>query len=66
MGQSTANENMISGNNETIEIWTNDVVLEDGSEENPSVQIETNKNPKSGNEEIMKGNLKKFHVQTKI
>jgi hypothetical protein len=32
MEQSTANENMISGNNEIIEICTDDVVLEDGSE----------------------------------
>jgi hypothetical protein len=66
MEQSTANENMISGNNETIEIWTNDVILEDELEENPSVQTKTNRNPKSGSEEIMKGNLKKLHVQTKI
>jgi hypothetical protein len=29
---------MISGNNETIEICMNDVVLEDGFEENPSIQ----------------------------
>jgi hypothetical protein len=37
MEQYFANENMINGNNETIEICMNDVVLEDGSEENPSV-----------------------------
>ncbi len=30
-----ANENMISGNNERIEICMNDVVLEDKFEENP-------------------------------
>jgi hypothetical protein len=29
---------MISGNNETIEICMNDIVLEDGFEENPSIQ----------------------------
>jgi len=34
MEESFANENVISGNNETIEICMNDVVLEDGSEEN--------------------------------
>jgi hypothetical protein len=34
---------MINGNNETTEICMN-VVLEYGYEENPSVQIKTNKN----------------------
>jgi hypothetical protein len=62
MEQFFANENMISGNNETIEICMNDVVLEDGFEENPSVRIETSKNPKNDIEEIMKGNLKKWHA----
>ncbi len=38
MEQSSANENMISGNNETIEICMNDVVLEGRFEENSSVQ----------------------------
>jgi hypothetical protein len=38
MEQSSTNENVISGNNETIEIYMNDVVLEDRFEENPSVQ----------------------------
>jgi len=38
MEQSFANENMINGNNETIKICMNDIVLEDGFEENPSVQ----------------------------
>jgi len=38
MEQSFANENMISGNNETIEICMNDVVLEGRFEENSSVQ----------------------------
>jgi hypothetical protein len=33
MEQYFANENMINGNNETIEIYMNDVVLEDGSKE---------------------------------
>jgi hypothetical protein len=40
MEESSANENVISGNNETIEICMNDVVAKDGFEENPSVQIE--------------------------
>jgi hypothetical protein len=60
MEQFSTNENMISGNNETIKICMNDVVLDDGFEENPSVQIETSRNLENGSEEIMKGNLKKF------
>jgi hypothetical protein len=40
---------MINGNNETIEICMNDVIL-DGFEENPIVQTKTNRNPKNGNE----------------
>jgi hypothetical protein len=40
-----------------------DVVLEDGFEENPSVQIGTSRNQENSSEEIMKGNLKIFHVQ---
>jgi hypothetical protein len=66
MEQFSTNENVISGNNETIEIFMNDIVLEDRSKENPSIQIETSGNPKHGNEEIMKANLKNLHVQTKI
>ncbi len=38
MEQSSTNENVISGNNETIEICMNDVVLGDRPKENPSVQ----------------------------
>ncbi len=38
MEQSSANENMISGNNETIEICMNHVLMEDRFEENSSVQ----------------------------
>jgi len=38
MEQSSKNENTICGNNETIEICMNDVVLENESKENPSVQ----------------------------
>ncbi len=63
MEWSFANEHMISGNNETIEIYMNDVDLEDGSEENPKDQIETNRNPRNWSEEIMKGNLKTLHAQ---
>jgi hypothetical protein len=66
MEQSFANENVINGNNETIEICKDDGVLEDGLEENPSIQTKTSRNLENGNEEIMKGNLKKLHAQTKI
>jgi hypothetical protein len=38
MEQSSTNENVISGTNETIEICMNNVVLEDRFQENPSVQ----------------------------
>jgi len=38
MEQSFANENVINGNNEIIEICMNDVILEYKSKENPSVQ----------------------------
>jgi hypothetical protein len=48
-------------NNETIEISMNDEIME----ENVSVQIETNLNPKNGREEKMKVNLKKLHAQIK-
>jgi hypothetical protein len=41
--QSFVNENVINENNEIIEICMNYVVLEDGFEENPSVQIETSR-----------------------
>ncbi len=66
MEQSSTNENIIIGNNEAIEICMNDVVLEDGFEENPIVQTKTSRNPKNGNEKIMKGYLKKLHVERKI
>jgi hypothetical protein len=57
---------VISGNNKTIEICMNDVVLEDKSEENPNVQTETSRNSKNGNEEIMKENLKKLRAHKNI
>jgi hypothetical protein len=53
MAQSSPNDNVICGNNETIEICIIDVVLEDKSKENPNVQTKRSKNPKNGNEEIM-------------
>ncbi len=52
MEQSFTNENVVSGNNETIEICMNDGIMED----NINVQIETNKNPKNEREEEMKIN----------
>jgi hypothetical protein len=48
MEQSFANEYTINGNNETIEICMNDVVLEDGSKENPIVQTKTSRNLENG------------------
>jgi len=65
MEQFSTNENMISGNNETIEICINNVILEDLFEENPNVQTETSRNLKNDKEKIMKGNLKKLFVQRK-
>jgi len=66
MEQSSTNENVISGNNGVIETCMNDVVLEDGFEENPSVQIATSRNSENGSEKIMKVNLKNLHAQRKI
>jgi hypothetical protein len=65
MEQFSTNYNVINGNNETIKICTN-VILENGSEENLSVQTKTSKNLENGSEEIMKENLKKLHAQRKI
>jgi hypothetical protein len=67
MEQSSTNDNMINGNNETIEICMNDVVVEDKYEEIKS-QVSKQKQvviQKNDSEEIMKGNLKKLHVQRK-
>jgi hypothetical protein len=44
----------------------NDVVLEDKSKENPSVQTKTSRTLENGSEEIMKESLKKLHSQRKI
>jgi hypothetical protein len=67
MEQSFANDNMINGNNETIEIFMNDVVLEDKYGE-IKTQVSKQKQvviQRNNNEKIMKGNLKKLHVQRK-
>jgi len=64
--QSSTNKNVISGNNERIERCMNDVVLEDGYEENPSVQTKTSRSPKNGSEKIMKENLKKLHAKKNL
>jgi hypothetical protein len=53
MEQSFVDENVVMGNNETIEISMNDDIME----KNVSVQIETSKNPKNEKEEEMKINL---------
>jgi hypothetical protein len=41
MEQSSTNENVIMGNNETVEIFMNDEIME----QNVNVQTETSKNP---------------------
>jgi membrane-associated HD superfamily phosphohydrolase len=67
MEQSFTNDNMRSGNNKTIEICMNDVVLEDKYEE-IKTQVSKQKQvviQKDDNEKIMKGNLKKLHVRKK-
>jgi len=61
MEQSSVDENVVMGNNETIKISVNDEIMK----ENVNVQIETNKNPKNEREEEMKLNLKKLHKQKK-
>jgi hypothetical protein len=58
MEQSSANENVIMGNNETLEISMNDDMME----ENVNVQIKTSKNPKNEKEEETKINFKKLHA----
>jgi phage terminase large subunit-like protein len=47
MEQSFANENITSGNNEIIKVCVNDVILEEKSKGNPSVQTKTRRNPKN-------------------
>jgi hypothetical protein len=58
MEQSSTNENVVIGNNETIEIFMNDDIME----ENVSVQTKTSKNPKNEREEEIKINLLKLHA----
>ncbi len=62
MEQFFANENMISGNNETIEVFINDVILEDKYEENENVKIKTRRNLEDAFKELMKINFKKLHA----
>jgi hypothetical protein len=61
MEQSSAYENVVMGNNETIKISMHDEIME----ENVSVQIETNMNLEIEREERMKINLPKLHAQRK-
>jgi hypothetical protein len=61
MEQSSIDENVVMGNNETIEISLNDEIME----ENVSVQIKTNKNPENERKEEMKIKIKKLHAQRK-
>jgi len=62
MEQFFANENMISGNNETIEVFINDVILEDKYGENANVKIKTRRNLEDAFKELMKINFKKLHA----
>jgi hypothetical protein len=61
MEHSSVDENVILGNNETIEIYVDDEIVE----ENVSVQIEKNRNPKNEREVQVKINLKKLHAPRK-
>ncbi len=53
MEQSSTNANVVMGNNETIEFFMNDDIME----KNVSVQTETSKNPKNEKKEEIKINL---------
>jgi len=57
MDQSFENENKVHGN-ETCEIYTNDIIMEESFEYNPSVQTKP-----SNEEKIMMTNIKKLHAQ---
>jgi hypothetical protein len=61
MEQSSTNENVIMGINETIKISMNDKIME----ENVNVETKTSRNPKNEKEEKMKINFKKLHAQRK-
>jgi hypothetical protein len=45
---------MINGNNATIEVFMNDVILQDNFEENASVQTETSRNLEDAFAELTK------------
>jgi hypothetical protein len=62
MEQFFANENMINGNNETIEEFRNDVILEEKYDENASVKIKTSRNLEDAYEELMEINFQKLYV----
>jgi hypothetical protein len=53
MKQSSTDENVVMGNNETIKISMNDKIME----ENVSVETKTSRNPKNEKEEEMKINF---------
>ncbi len=61
MEQSFAYANVVSGNNEMIEIYMNDGIME----ENVNVQTKTSKNPQNEREQEMKINLRKLQAQRK-
>jgi len=61
MEQSSTDENVVIENNEIIEIYMNDEIME----ENVNVKTEINKNPKNERKEQVKINLKKLHTQKK-
>jgi len=52
--ESSKDENRISLNDETIEICTNDVIMENKFEENFSVQTKVSKSEEMKSEELMK------------
>jgi len=61
MEQSSTDENVVIENNEIIEIYTNDEIME----ENVNVKTTINKNPENERKEQVKINLKKLHTQKK-
>ncbi len=46
----------------TIEVFINDVILEDKYEENANVKIKTRRNLEDAFKELMKINFKKLHA----
>jgi len=61
MEQSSTDENVVIENNEIIEIYMNDEIME----ENVNVKTAINKNPENERKEQVKINLKKLHTQKK-